>query len=237
MTSWTITPNLWAVIKISVDLEPLCSLYGQGKDIQKAMIRHSMALESAGADGVVISTGNEFAAWRKKTISILSDSLRAGLIVKTSFDGRWFEVLHEVKPSMVFSRFEGGDDPSLKNAVTGFQVVNILVGLEVEPEIELVKAAGKMKCDFLILDCTKFIEAKTVNSRIEELNRISRAAALGQRLSMGVVASGEIEREHLSRLADTKTIEEFFVGIPAFGSALVSGYKDSISSMRSAVSL
>jgi hypothetical protein len=232
-----ITPNLWAMIKISVDLEPLCSLYRQGKDIQKALIRHSMALESAGVDGVVIGTGQDFEAWRKKAITIMADSLRIGLIVRSPFDGRWFEFLHEIKPSMVFSRFDGSEDPSLKNAVTGFQVVNILVGMEVEPEIELVKAAGKMKCDFLILDCSKFIDAKTVNARIEELNKVSRAAALGQRLSMGVIAAGEMEREHLSRLADTKTIEEFFVGIPAFGSALVKGYKDSISSMRSAVSL
>jgi hypothetical protein len=237
LTPSAITPNLWAVIKISVDLEPLCSLYGEGQEGQRAIIRHSLALESAGADGVIVGTGQEFEAWRKKAITVLADSLSIGLIVRSSFDSRWFDVLHEVKPSMVFSRFDGADDENLKNVVTGFQVVNILVGLEVEPEIELVKAAGKMKCDFLILDCTKFIGAKTVNARIEEINRISRAAALGQRLSMGVVAAGALEREHLSGLADTKTIEEFFIGIPAYSSALVNGYKDSILSMRSAISL
>jgi hypothetical protein len=236
LTSWIISPNLWAVIKVSIDLEPLCDLYGKGKDVQKALVRQALALESAGADGIVIGTGQEIEAWRKKAITILAESLRVGLIIRSPFDGRWFEVLHEIKPSMVYSHFDGGDDQNLKNVVTGFQVINILVGLEVEPEIELVKAAGKMKCDFLILDCSKFIAAKTVNSRIEELNRISRAAALGQRLSMGVVAVGALEREHLTRLAETKTIEEFFVGIPAYGSALVSGYKDAMSSMKSAIS-
>ncbi len=217
--------------RISVDLEPLCRLFPGGSDLQKALVKNSLAIESAGADGVVVSTGEGYDADRKKALSILAESLEINLSVKTTLDEQWIEALRELKPAMVIFSFDGDDDRLTGDLVTRFQIENILVGCEIRPQIELVKTVGRLKGDFLILDCQSYCQAETLNARVEELNKIAKMAALGSRLSMGVVASGDFDNQRLLKLASTKTIEEFFIGLPIFGNSLIGGYNQAIRSI------
>jgi pyridoxine 5'-phosphate synthase PdxJ len=217
--------------RVSIDLEPLCRLYPDGHDLQKALIKHSLAIESAGADGVVISTGEDYDAGRKKALSILAESLDMNLSVKTTLNEQWTEALGELKPAMVIFSFDGNDDEFSGDLVTRFQIENILVGFEIKPQIELVKTVGRLKGDFVIIDCQAYCQAATLNAQVEEINKIARTAALGSKLSMGVVASGDFSNRRLQKLARTKTIEEFFIGLPVLGNALVDGYNRAIKSI------
>ena len=82
--------------RISIDLEPLCRLFPGGPDLQKALIKHSFAIESAGADGVVMSTGEGYDAGRKKALSILAESLDINLTVRATLNEQWIEALREL---------------------------------------------------------------------------------------------------------------------------------------------
>ena len=217
--------------RISIDLEPLCRLYPDGPDLQKALIKHSLAIESAGADGVVISTGEDYDAGRKKALSILAESLDINLSVKTTLNEQWVEALGELKPAMVIFSLDGNDDEFSGDLVTKFQIENILVGFEIKPQIELVKTVGRLKGDFVIFDCQAYCRAATLNAQVEELNKVAKMAALGSKLSMGVVASGDFSNQRLQKLAKTKTIEEFFIGLPVLGHALIDGYNRAIKSI------
>ena len=217
--------------RVSIDLEPLCRLYPHGPDLQKALIKHSLAIESAGADGVVISTGEDYDVGRKKALSILAESLDMNLSVKTTLNEQWIEALGELKPAMVIFSFDGNDDEFSGDLVTRFQIENILVGFEIKPQIELVKTVGRLKGDFVIIDCQAYCQAATLNAQVEEINKIARTAALGSKLSMGVVASGDFSNQRLQKLARTKTIEEFFIGLPVLGNALIDGYNRAIKSI------
>lgn len=217
--------------RVSIDLEPLCRLYPDGHDLQKALIKNSLAIESAGADGVVISTGEDYDAGRKKALSILAESLDMNLSVKTTLNEQWIEALGELKPAMVIFSFDGNDDEFSGDLVTRFQIENILVGFGIKPQIELVKTVGRLKGDFVIIDCQAYCQAATLNAQLEEINKIARTAALGSKLSMGVVASGDFSNQRLQKLARTKTIEEFFIGLPVLGNALIDGYNRAIKSI------
>lgn len=217
--------------RISIDLEPLCRLYPDGPDLQKALIKHSLAIESAGADGVVIGTGEDYDATRKKALSILAESLDINLSVKTKLNEQWIEALRELKPAMVIFPFDGDDNEFPEDLVTKFQIENILVGFEIPPQIDLVKTVARHKGDFIIIDCRSYCRAEALNARVEELNKIAKMASLGSRLSMGIVASGDFDNQRLLRLASTRSIEEFFIGLPVLGKSLISGYNQAIKSI------
>ena len=220
--------------RLSIDLEPLCRLFRSGPDLQKALIKHGIAIESAGADGVVIGTGEGYDAGRKRALSILAENLDINLSVKTTLNEQWVEALGEVKPAMVVFPFHRDDEFS-GDLVTRFQIEHILVGFEMPLRIELVKSAARLKADFLIFDCGSYCGAETLNAQVEELNKIARMAALGARLSLGVVASGDFDNQRLLKLASTKSIEEFFIGLPVFGNSLINGYGQAIKSIISII--
>lgn len=220
--------------RLSIDLEPLCGLYSGGPDLQKALIKHGLAIESAGADGVVISTGEGYDAGRKKALSILAESLDINLTVRIKLNEQWIETLRELKPAMVVFPFHRDDEFS-GDLVTRFQIEHILVGFEMPLQIELVKSAARLKADFLILDCRSYCRAEKLNAQIEELNKIARMAALASKLSLGVVAAGDFDNQRLLKLASTKSVEEFFIGLPIFGNSLINGYGQAIKSIISII--
>jgi len=221
------------MIRLSVDLEPLYGFYRQrGEEIHRPILKHAVALESAGADGIVFGTGAEYDVGRQRVLTTLSKSLEISLAVRASTSPQWLESLREIKPSLAIFRFDGSGEDTLKDFVTKLQVANIMVACEIAPDIELVKKAARIKCDFLVFDCEPYLGAISLSDQIEQLNLITKAAALATRLSMGSIARGEFDRLRLRRLVETKAVEEILLGLPVFSESLFNGYRGSISSLK-----
>ena len=229
-----ITPNFIIMIRLSVDLEALYRLYAAGGiEAYKPLLKQALALESAGADGIVFKVGGPYDPGRRRVISVLSESLDISLSVRTSLDEQWIQAILETKPSLAIFTLDGTSEDSYREVVTRLQVQNILVAFEVRPQAEAIKTAAKLKGDFLVFGCDSYLEAKGLGDQIEQLNSISRAAALGSRLSMGSIASGDFDRQKLARLVQTKSVEEVFIGLPVFTDSLIRGYQEAIKSIKS----
>lgn len=221
-------------MRLSVDLEPLYRLYNSGgKEPHKPFLKHALALESAGVDGIVFGVGGgAYDPGRRRVMTALAEYLDINLSVRASIEEQWLDALLEFKPSLVIFAFDGNYEDSYKDVVTRLQVENILVAFEIKPEIELVKKAARLKGDFLVFDSDLYVDAKSLGDRIEQLNLISKAAALGSRLSMGSVASGDFDKQRLSKLSETKAVEEIFIGLPLITDSLLTGYAQAVKSIR-----
>jgi pyridoxine 5'-phosphate synthase PdxJ len=221
------------MVRLSADLEPLCAIYGDaGPDIQKSLLKNAVSLESAGIDGIVFDLASDSDSWRRRALSALCENLDINVSVRAAVNEELMDAMLEHKPSMAIFPFDGSREETLKIAVTRLQVENILVAFEIDAELELVKKAARLKGDFLVFDCRSYCQAKTAGEQIEQLNRISKSAALGSRLSMGSIASGNFSKQKLRRLLEQKSIEEVFIGLPVFSDALVQGYEKAIESIR-----
>jgi len=221
-------------MRISVDLEPLLRLYDfEGAQLHKLILKNALALESAGADGIVFATGQTYDPARRRVISTLAENLDINLSLRTVIDQQWLDAMPEIKPSMVIFPFEGTYEDRYRDAVTRLQVENILVAFNIKPQLELVKAAAKLKGDFVVFDCRDYLKARNLGSQIEELNQISKAAALATRLSMGSIADGDFDSRKLAELNGAKAAEEVFIGIPILSGALQHGYADVLSRLKS----
>jgi len=225
--------NLRAMARITINLEPLAGLYRDGVDRARAVIKNALACEVAGADSVLISLDGDPA--KRKVISSLIDTLDIGLTIKTAMDGKSLESVIDLRPAMAMIPFQAERTEGLATTITNLQVENILVALEIPLELERVKDAARLKCDYVILNCEPFCSAKTVNTQLEELNRISKLAALASRLTMGTIALGDFSIGHLGRMKSGLNVEEYILGVPFFSDALVHGYSRALEIVRFAL--
>lgn len=216
--------------RIIVDLEPLYRLY-DGGDVQRALLKQAIALEIAGADGVFVYTG-PFSQARAKTLANLKANLGITLTVRVESDQEWIETLLDIKPSMVVFGLDGSDQDNLKENIIRVQVANILAAVEIPLDINSVKQAARLKADYLMLDCQRYCAVESLNEEIEELNLISKLASLGVKLAMGTAAKGDFSRPKLRKLAQMRTIEEYFVGLPLLSESLVRGYTDTLQDIK-----
>jgi pyridoxine 5'-phosphate synthase PdxJ len=222
--------------RVTIDLEPLANLYQDGSDMVKSVVKNALACEIAGADGVIFGLGKELDQRRRKAASLLNDSLDITLALRCGGDARSLEVIKDLKPGMALMKYSQDKKELLAAAITNFQVDNILVGLEMPLDIDQVKEAARLKCDYVILDCEPFCSAKTVNAQLDELSKISKLAGLAGRLSMGIIVKGDFTPIQLSKLNGAGPIEEYVMGLPFFSNSLIHGYTKALQILKYALS-
>jgi pyridoxine 5'-phosphate synthase PdxJ len=217
--------------RLTIDLDPLVTLHGK-TDIVKVLAKNGIACDIAGADGVLVSTGNEYDITRRKAILTLIDCLDISLAVKAILDEQWIEALQEIRPHMVIFDYSENQKDQLARVITGLQVANILAAIRLPLDLELIKQAAKLKCDYVVLDCAEYCDARSLGSQIDALNKIETVSALASRLSIGIIAAGEFDPNRLSRIVGNKFIEEYFIGAPFISQALINGYQHAIDSFK-----
>ena len=219
--------------RITINLEPLAGIYRDGVDKARAIIKNALACEVAGADGVLVSLDGE--PMKRKVISSLVETLDIGLTIKSALDSKSLESVIDSRPAMVIIPYHSEKTESLFTTTTNLQVENILVALEIPLELDSVKTAARLKCDYVALSCEPFCSAKTVNAQLEELGRVSKLAALASRLSMGTVVCGDFSISQLGKMKSSLNVEEYVLGVPFFSDALVHGYSKALEIVRFAL--
>jgi pyridoxine 5'-phosphate synthase PdxJ len=220
--------------RLTADLKPVERFYSIGNP-QKEILRHCLSLEMAGADSVLINTGDSYEPSQSRLLGIINDTLNIGLTVETEPDQQWIESLQEIRPSMVIFEYDENRHDELSGFVTRLQVEDSLIAFRIPADVDSIKSAARMKSDYFILDCDKFCKAVSINSEVEELNSIVKLSSLGKKLSMGTIASGNFTMRKLKRLNDTGAVEEFILGLNFFSESLLYGYSTAIRNIRTSI--
>ena len=220
--------------RITINLEPLAGLYHDSNEMARAIFKNATACEIAGADSVMINLGND--SRKRKIISSLIETLGIGVTVRAGSDDKSLESLIDLRPAMAMIPFQADRKDTLSTGITNLQIENVLVGMEVPIELDHVKEAARLKCDYVILNCEQFCSASSINAQLEELNKISKLAVLASRLSLGAIVSGDFNSGHLARMKGALAIEEIIMGIPFFSVSLIHGYSRALEIARFALS-
>ncbi|HBC47517.1 MAG TPA: hypothetical protein DEO84_12505 [candidate division Zixibacteria bacterium] len=221
--------------RVTIDLEPLANLYSDGSDMVKSVVKNALACEIAGADCVIFGLGKELDQRRRKAASLMIESLDIAVALRSACEARSLEIIKDLKPSMALMKYSQDKKEALGAAITNLQVENILVALEIPLDIDQVKEAARLKCDYVILNCEPFCSAKTINAQLDELNKISKLASLAGRLSMGIIAAGDFTTIQLSKLNGAGPIEEYVMGLPFFSNSLIHGYSKALEILKYAI--
>ena len=221
-------------MRINLNLDPLCRFYPID-DQNKNFLKHSVAAELAGVDGIFIETGESYTPIRRKLIENLVETIDVSVTVRSSYDEKWLEALKDIKPSMVIFEFDDSYLSRIESSVAGVQVENILAGMISPLDIESVKQCAKLKCDYVFFDGKAYNGAKNINEEIAELNKISKLSALCGRLSIGSGIIGEFSTRKLQKLADLNSIQELVIGQSVISESALNGYGKALDSIKNII--
>ncbi|MCP4584080.1 MAG: hypothetical protein GY839_20905 [candidate division Zixibacteria bacterium] len=189
--------------------------------------------DMAGAGGVAINIkdGNITPNY-ERIIRGIKEVLGIPLALMIPADDRAVDKAIDLAPGIVvLDDIVSGDG----DFVSRLQVSNIIVAIQVSSELDQVKAAAKMKADYVAIDVSSFCAEKSLTTRVDAFNKISKAAALAERLSIGAIAVGPMTLTDLAKLAEIEPIEDFFIGPELMAKALMYGLEDSIADFKSEI--
>ena len=140
--------------------------------------------------------------------------------------------LIDMAPDLVILR---GPLASGESQIARLQVANIVVGVEIKPDIDQVKSVAKQKADYVAIDVSAYGEEKNLSSKVDTLNKIAKAAALAERLALGVIASGSIKIADLAKLAEISQVEDFIMGHELIAKSILFGLGKAMAEIKSEI--
>jgi pyridoxine 5-phosphate synthase len=218
--------------RITVVLDDIIKLSRIGLTGEPKPSKAAAVCDLAGAGGVAIRIKKgEFNPEYEKYIKGIKEVLGIPLALIVPPDDRVIEKVLDLSPSMAVLAETAVQD---SDYVSRLQVADIIVAIEISVDLDQVKSAAKMKADYIAIDVAPYCNETSLSARVDLLNKISKAAALAERLSIGVILSGPMTLNDVDRLAEIEQVEDFFIGHELIGKAVLFGLEDSIMEFKSA---
>lgn len=220
--------------RITVLLDDIIILAGLSEKGEPRPAKASAICDLAGAGGVAIGLRNgDITPNNERIIKGIKGVLGIPLALIIPSDDKSIEKTIDMSPSMaVLADIVPGDS----DYVARLQVANIIVAIEITPDLDQVKAAVKMKADYVAIDISQYCTENSLSVKVDLLNNIAKAAALAERLSMGVIVTGPMTLNDVAKLAEIEQVEDFFVGHELISKALLFGLEESIAEFKDEIS-
>lgn len=230
--------------KLSINIDHVATLREARKSLEPDPIAAAIASELAGADGITIHLRGDRRHIKDRDLKILREVVKTSLNLEMAATQEMLEKALEIKPDMATLvperegeiTTEGGlnvvdNFEKLSQIIPKIQVNGMLVSLFVNPDIESIKAAAKLKTDFVEINTAKYSEAKNLGEKIEELEKIERMVDLAYRLSLGINAGHGLNYKNIMEIARIKHIDEFSIGHSIVARAVIVGFERAVREM------
>jgi len=234
--------------KLSINVDHVATLREARKSFEPDPVVAAVTAELAGADGITIHLRQDRRHIKDRDLRILREVIKSSLNLEMAATQEMLEKALEVKPDMVTLvperegeiTTEGGlnvqdNYDNLSKIIPQLQINGILVSLFINPEIDSIKVAAKLKTDFVELNTSKYSEAKNLGEKIEELEKIERMIELAYKLSLGINAGHGLNYKNIVEIARIKHIDEFSIGHSIVSRAVLVGFERAVKEMMELV--
>ena len=235
-------------VRLHLALETAAAYRGMGMGAGPNIVSLALLAELAGVPCIgydVRSTRREDA---ERDIRILRSSIEGRLDICMAPGPDLLEMAFNVRPdrvTLVPERREGGaalsglDARLLKDAlrkqVLHLRDAELDVAVQIEPDLEQVKALHRAEAQIAVLFAGAWIRATNEADRAAELRRLVDAADLAVRLKMKVAVAGGLNLQAVETLAATESITELHVGHACLARSMVVGIERAVSDFLAAI--
>lgn len=201
--------------------------------------------EIAGADGIVCHLREDRRHIQDRDLEILRQTTQTHLNMEMAATDEMVEIAGRVKPDMCTLvpekrqelTTEGGLDVvslSSRLAEVCEQLKNsgIVVSLFIDPVIEQVKEAVRIKADFIELHTGAYTEAEDEELAEIELGKIASMSIAGHKLGIRVSAGHGLKYHNVRRVAKLEFIEELNIGHSIIARAAMVGMDRAVRDMK-----
>ena len=229
---------------LSVNLDGVAALREVRKLKEPDPAQATVLAELAGAEGIVIQLRRDRKYVRDRDLYILREVVKSKLTIEIPPTDDLIERVIEVKPSMVTFVADHADSDApvsgidfnsapvdFSSIAVRFKGVGVGVCFMVEPDANAVKGATRAGADAVLLSCSAFSEAQTLEEAQRELDRIDSSAQAAAKAGLAVYAGRGIDYRNIPALNELNLIDEFFIGNAIISRAILCGFEQAVKDM------
>lgn len=208
-------------------------------------VEAALLAELAGADGITVHLREDRRHIQDRDVRLLREILKSKLNLEMAAVPPLLEIALKLKPdqaTFVPERREElttegglkleGEREDLAQAIDTLKEEGILVSLFVDPDLDLIKKAHKLKADAIELNTAAYSEAKTLQNEDEQLEKIQSCARLAEKLEMRVHAGHGLNYRNVQKIASILEVEELNIGHSIIARAVLVGMEKAVREMK-----
>ncbi|MGB8658744.1 MAG: pyridoxine 5'-phosphate synthase [Candidatus Zixiibacteriota bacterium] len=230
--------------KLSINVDHVATIREARKALEPDPVAAAIASEVAGADGITIHLRGDRRHIQDRDLKILREVVRTSLNLEMAATDQMVEKAFQIKPDMATLvperegeiTTEGGLDvqsnfEKLNQTIGKLQLSGMVVSLFVNPDEESIKAAAKLRTDYVEINTDSYASAKSVSDQITQLERLEKMAALAHRLNLGINMGHGLNYRNITNLAQIQPIHEFSIGHAIVARAVLVGFEKAVREM------
>jgi pyridoxine 5-phosphate synthase len=232
------------MVRLGVNVDHVATLREARKGKLPDPVAAAVMAEMAGAHGIVCHLREDRRHIKDKDLYLLKEMVKTHLNMEMAPTDEMVKIATEVVPDMVTLvperreelTTEGGLDvianfEYLHEAIMILRANNIVVSLFIAPEINQIKAAARVKADYVELHTGVYARAESLNTVADELEKIRSMALAASKLGLGVSAGHGLNYQNVREIAAIPQMEELNIGHAIVAKAVMVGMERAVREM------
>ncbi len=232
------------MIRLGVNIDHVATLREARKGQEPDPVAAAILAEIAGADGVVIHLREDRRHIKDRDLSIIRQVVKTHLNMEMAPTEEMVKKAISVLPDMATLvperrqevTTEGGLDVQsrfdyLEQVVATLRTNNVVVSLFIDPDIYQIKAAARLKADYVELHTGGYANATNMNNIFEELEKLKSAAMAAAKLGLGVSAGHGLNYQNVAEICKIQPLEELNIGHSIISRAVMVGLETAVRDM------
>ena len=231
--------------KLGVNIDHVATLRQARRTIFPDPIKAASMCERAGADSIVCHLRQDRRHIRDKDIYILRKTIKTKFNLEMSTIEEIVKIALKVRPdeaTLVPERrreltTEGGLDvikykTKVAKVVERLLKMAIFVSLFIDPNKRQIEASKDVGAPFIEIHTGSYADAKNVNKRKAQLNKIKEAVRYAKCLGIRVNAGHGLDYDNVKEIAKIPDIESLNIGFSIISRAVFVGLDKAVSEMK-----
>jgi pyridoxine 5-phosphate synthase len=232
------------MVRLGVNVDHVATLREARKGKMPDPVAAAVIAEMAGAHGIVCHLREDRRHIKDKDLYLLKEMVKTHLNMEMAPTDEMIKIATEVVPDMVTLvperreelTTEGGLEvianfEYLHEAIMILRANNIVVSLFIAPEINQIKAAARVKADYVELHTGVYAGAESLNAVADELEKIRAMALAANKLGLGVSAGHGLNYQNVREIAAIPQMEELNIGHAIVAKAVMVGMERAVREM------
>jgi pyridoxine 5-phosphate synthase len=230
--------------KLSVNVDHVATIREARKGNEPDPVTAASLAEIAGCDGIIVHLREDRRHIQDRDVEILRKTVKTRLNLEMAATDEMIRIALKIKPDLCTLvpekreelTTEGGLDvlghfSQIQKTVNELHQGMIKVSIFVDPDPEQIKAAKKVKADFIEIHTGIYSNAQTEIDIKRELKNIVESAQLASGLGLGVNAGHGLNYHNIQPLTNIPEIDEFSIGHSIIARAVLVGMERAVKEM------
>lgn len=231
-------------MKFTINVDHVATLRNvRGEDLPDPVTFALMA-EQYGVDGIVVHLREDRRHITDRDVRLLKEMITTKLDLEMAAEDEIIDIACELQPELATMvpekreelTTEGGlnvldNIDKIRSAIERLHEYDIPVSLFVEPDINQIDVSAEISADVIEIHTGNYANAPTEEDMVEELDRITEAAAHAKKLGLGVNAGHGLNYINMKDFINVPNIDEVSIGHAVIARAVFVGLEQAVKEM------